>query len=403
MLKANSLLYAVYVCLIVSLLCAGLLYLSTLYIRLNDFYNTQEELLVQNESYLNFALANLSNENQGENNEQGFGNSFSIKQHGLLKYTTITSNFNKDTLQTIHFIGKQNNDDMALYVPKSSLPINYSGNVIIDGDFCLPSQQINLNYLTSGLNSLKVNGKFKQSEDLIPKLNEEFLNQCRLLKSSISNKNNYKVKTDTINSNSFANSQIHLLVSSQLNQLKIEGNFIINNNNFIEIGPETKLNDVVVFAPKIKIKKDFKGTAQFLATEEIIIEDNVELYYPSAVCIYNSSEKKSLLSIGENVTIQGLIASFGYTPKNVADNEIYIGIKSTIIGTIYCFGNLTLQANVIGSIYTNKISGKTSSGQYENNIINVSISKKKLPKYYVPFDLFQNDLNKPYAVIKKTY
>jgi hypothetical protein len=58
MVRAHSLLYAIYISLIVSIICGALLYFANLYGQLNLYYNLQEELYLQNQSVVNYALGN---------------------------------------------------------------------------------------------------------------------------------------------------------------------------------------------------------------------------------------------------------------------------------------------------------------------------------------------------------
>ena len=58
MIKANSLLYAIYICLLISMICCGLLFYFNLYGQLNQYYRLQEDLFIENQSVVNYALGN---------------------------------------------------------------------------------------------------------------------------------------------------------------------------------------------------------------------------------------------------------------------------------------------------------------------------------------------------------
>ncbi len=109
MLKAHSLLYAVYVCLIVSIICGALLFFANLYNQLNLFYNTREALYIQNQSALNYTLGNSLSENNFINEKTGAQFSSEISSFGLLHILKV-KNFNAtDTIQSAHFVGNYSN------------------------------------------------------------------------------------------------------------------------------------------------------------------------------------------------------------------------------------------------------------------------------------------------------
>lgn len=401
MLKANSLLYAVYVCLIVSILCAGLLYLSTLYIRLNDFYNTHEELIIQNESTLNYALHNAKEDDFSTLNSNGYINKYSVNTFGLLDCLVIQSSFLNDTICSTYFISRKLNEKIALQLPSTSFPIQYSGKVSIEGKCLLPQNNIQSNYFSKNINKLYFNGTIESTEEVLPKVNERFNRFCKEIERAKVNQQ-INTRSDSLIIRSFSETTQTILLNSQNKKLTFKGNFILINKDSIVINNDDVLNDVIIYAPRIKIKEGFKGNAQFIASEKIVIEKNVTLNYPSALCIYNDSEQKSSIELAESVIIKGFVSSFGYPIKSIGDNIIKLGKNTLILGTVYCYGKLILQGKVIGSIFTNRIGGMAANEEHENCLIDVEISSLKLPDYFIPYDLKDNDLTR-YEVIKKTY
>ena len=134
MIKANSLLYAVYVCLLVSILCGALLYFSSLYNMLNTFYNTREEMYIQNQSAMNYGLSQGDTENTILNDENGIVSSAEIKSYGLLNVIIVKSIFKKDTIASAQLIGHYASDQTALYLTNFSNGLSYAGNVTLIGD-----------------------------------------------------------------------------------------------------------------------------------------------------------------------------------------------------------------------------------------------------------------------------
>jgi hypothetical protein len=175
MVRAHSLLYAIYICLIVSIICGALLYFSNLYNQLNLYYNLQEELYIQNQSVLNFALGNKTVPAEIEKDEKsGIEGSFETKFYGLLSLVLAKSYIKNDTVSSVHFVGARNINKNAIYLTNLSKSLFYSGTVKLIGDNQLPSTFIESSYINNELNKLTVDGKNSVSESQLPQINPEF-------------------------------------------------------------------------------------------------------------------------------------------------------------------------------------------------------------------------------------
>ena len=172
MLKAHSLLYAVYVCLIVSILCGALLYFSTLYNQLNLYYNVHENLYIQNQSAVNFALgSSVSEDNILQQDTTEIKSEIERRPYGLLNLLIVKSIAKSDTVVSAHIVGKNATDKNCLYISSISKPLSYSGNVKLMGEKKLPSPSINQVYTIIETNSLVSSGAIGQSESILPTIN----------------------------------------------------------------------------------------------------------------------------------------------------------------------------------------------------------------------------------------
>ena len=111
MVKAHSLLYAIYICLIVSIICGALLYFAYLYNQLNLHYNLQEEMYIHNQSVVNFALGNqISQVELPIDENSGIDGNYKVKQYGLLTMLLSNSILRNDTISSVHFVGSFSSD-----------------------------------------------------------------------------------------------------------------------------------------------------------------------------------------------------------------------------------------------------------------------------------------------------
>jgi hypothetical protein len=118
------------------------------------------------------------------------------------------------------------------------------------------------------------------------------------------------------------------------------------------------------------------------------------------LAIYNSSENESKILIKENASVKGLVMLSGFPVTQIDENTIELSKKCFITGDIYSEGLLLLNGTVYGTVYSNRIMGRTGNGFYQNCIIDTEIDRSKRPYYYVGFP-FLKTKNVTYGVCKK--
>jgi hypothetical protein len=401
MVKAHSLLYAIYVCLIVSIICGALLYFSNLYNQLNLYYNLQEELYIQNQSVLNFALGNktIPVEIEKEGNS-GIEGSYQTKSYGLLCLVLAQSFISNDTVSSVHFVGARNLDKTAIYLTNLSKSLSYSGKVKLVGDNQLPSTFIETSYINNSLNKLVTEGKITVSESKLPEINPDFKKIFFGVKSEITKLSDIEKPNDSLYYNSFFNITKEIQVKSILGNVIFKGNFILRSEDSIRVKKNTVLEDVILIAPKITFEEGFSGTVQAFATKGIELEEKVILNYPSVICVYNESVDESKIKIKKECQITGAVVLFGSNDTQIDKNSIEIDEKGLLFGDLYCSGKLMLKSNVYGSVYTNRFFLKTGSSSYDNMISDIEINTAKRPAYFISIPLF-NTQKTAYGVIKK--
>lgn len=401
MIKAHSLLYAIYVCLIVSIICGALLYFSNLYNQLNLYYNLQEELYIQNQSVLNFALGNKTVLAEIEKDENsGIEGSYETKPYGLLSLVLAQSHVSNDTVSSVHFVGAQNLDKNAIYLTNLSKSLFYSGKVKLVGNNQLPSTFIETSYINNNLNQLIAEGKNTVSEPQLPEINPDFKKIFQGLKSEKTKLSDVEKPKDSLFYNSFFNITKEISIKSSLTNSIFKGNFILRSEDSIRVKRNTVLEDVILIAPKITFEEGFTGTVQAFATKGIELEEKVILKYPSVICVFNDSANESKIKIKKECQITGAVVLFGNTDNLIDKNTIEIDEKGLLFGDLYCTGKLMLKSNVYGSVYTNKFFLKTTSSSYENMISDIEINTDKRPHYFISIPLF-NTQKTTYGVIKK--
>nr|WP_315257931.1 hypothetical protein [uncultured Flavobacterium sp.] len=401
MVKAHSLLYAIYICLIVSIICGALLFFSNLYGQLNLYYNLQEELYINNQSIVNLALENKETLQEPIQDEKsGIIGSYVAKPYGLLNLLLVKSETNKDTVQSAHFIGLYTKDKTALFLANFSKSLTYTGTVKLIGDNSLPSTYIETAYINNKPNQLLVDGKNTISENQLPEINPDFKKIFYGIRAEKTNLSDVEKQKDSLYFNSFFNTTKEIYLNSIVSDVIFKGNFILRSKDSIHIKKNTVLEDVILIAPKITFESGFKGTVQAFATERIELEQNVILNYPSVVCIYNETTEESKIKIKKECKINGAVVLFGNTNEMIDKNSIEIDEEGLLFGDIYCTGKLFLKSKVYGSVYTNRLFYKTESASYDNTISDIEINAKKRPNYFISIPIFDSK-KVSHGIIKK--
>ena len=405
MVKAHSLLYAVYVCLIIGLIGGALLLLSNLYNQLNVYYNVHEELYINNASTINYALGNdLSIEEETLLDEfNGITAVIKKKQYGLLSVLLVQSMVKNDTIASAHFVGQYANSKTALYVSNFTQPIAASGKVTVKGDVFLSSDRVRETYINNKPNQINIQNPIKSSTINLPEISK----RCETVFNSIPTQkvilNALEKKNDSLYVNSFFNETKEIqVVNNRLENIIIKGNFVIRSNDSLVVSKSAKLEDVILLAPKVTIQEGFEGTIQVFATEKIYVDKKVQLNYPSAICVKNNgdNDKESFIFIDEESKIDGAVLMFGNDLLHIEKNSIDIKDKTQIRGTVYSSGRLSINGKVYGAVYTAKLLYKTTSSSYANCLADVEIDVNKRPNYFIEVPIFETKANR-YGVVKK--
>jgi len=397
MIKAHSLLYAIYICLIISLLCGALLYMSNLYNNLNLYYTTHEELYISNQSVVNYALGHLDNPQDTVPDNGGIKSAYSIRPYGFLKVLKAESYIYNDTVISAHFVGQYQEDKTCLYYPSFNFPLTYSGKVILNGKKYLPSTFIEPVFLSSEPNSINSSGEIVASEKTLPQINEFNMWQNDLKTVALSS---LQKVNDSVYFNSFLNETINIsITSTTLSNVIIKGNFMLKSADSLYIKNNTVLNDVIVVAPKIAFEDNFNGSVQAFATKSIYVGKEVTLNYPSVLSLKNNTQQKSKITVGENTRIEGGVILYGNTFPDIENNIIETGKNCLIIGDVYCTGVLVFKGKVNGSVYTNRLMHATPTANYQNCLADGAIDAFGRPDYFLSLSLF-NQSGK-YGLLKK--
>jgi len=321
---------------------------------------------------------------------------------GIFEKATSVSKIKNNRIEKSALIGGLSNDkqkDLALYLKDDNKPLMLVGNTRIEGLVYVPERGVKSGTIAgnSYYGSQLIYGNTRISNNL-PRIFTETTTQLKSLETSVlkTKENQFlNIEAGKTYKNSFFDPTQIVFSNSEivLDNINIIGNIIIQSKSKIIIESSSTLKDIVIIAPEIEIKDNVKGNFQVISSNQLIVGENVELDYPSAlilnekmnthVSVISQTEDLKKIDIGSNSTVKGLVLFLGQSKPNNYNVQLELNEKATVIGEVYCNQNMELKGTVYGSVFTNNFIARQFGSVYQNHIYNGTIIANKLPEEYI--------------------
>lgn len=406
MLKASSFLYALFVCLIVSLICGSLLLIFSYQFRLKQFYFLQEDLIAAADANFVHLLQQMGSESIATSGnlstiDERMGSSYKISQWGCYPLVKTQTIFKNDTLHKAALVGGTNTaSNLALYMTERDKSLNIGGESQIVGDVRVSKRGVSPAYVGNH-NFVKkelVKGSVGVSDRKLPELKEigEINNWGEVTEMTMEEASKRPIY------NSFRDELIVVAVEDAflIENISLSGNIILQSKDSIVIGANARLNDILIKAPSVTFLSGFKGTVQVFAERHVFLQENTELHYPSSIYLKNNSVERSSVFLDKKSKVAGGIIATGQGYESSINKMVTIDEDAVLIGDLYCHGKTQLKGTVVGTVYTNLFHLRTASSVYENYIVGGVINRLDLPKSFVGLPLFDNEKTN-YTVVKE--
>ncbi len=408
MLKAGSLLYAVYVCLLISVMSGSLIFIFNYNLDLSTRHAIQSELIDLCDSCMDYYISDANNFQDLNTEVKDLFNNGQICEFSKTKWgfnirLSVKAYFKKDTIQKSVFVGERRNDEkLALFLSDWDEQLKVSGTTRVIGNMKLPASGYKtINILGNNqLNKPNLKGRITKSSQSLPEIS---ISSIPEIDSKVKSIRISKLDRKNLIFNDFSREalMVELDKGEQLDNRSFKGNIVIRAVDTLYINNSTKLEDVIVQAPKIVLRNGFEGRAQFVANKEIFLEDRVLLKFPSSVALSpgkNIFQKK--ITISEGSKIFGAVVMNALTFDEKEDNKMLIEEETLIVGNLYCNGKLQLRGKVFGTVHAHKLELETKSGKYENVLLNTTIDATNLPTDFIALPLFKRYENQIYGIAK---
>lgn len=301
----------------------------------------------------------------------------------------------KDTLKRAFLSGGVFTDQSAIYLADEDRPLSVSGNTQITGDGELPKAGLKQAYVDGRPYEGKelIKGSIKESGRELPLLNTELLDKITTYLKPTEGMS-FEVK-DSIIISFFSKPMVYKLRSDQqdINNVKIHGKIILLSDTTINIGSNADLEDVQIYAPAILVESGFKGSCQLFARDSIIVGKECNFLYPSFAGVFkpDSSKIQAKISLDSASHFSGIL--LGYE-ENRSDLQTLVSLgKNTLVnGEVYAgYIKIERTVNVQGKVYANRFVMQTPTTLYENYLIDITLNRKLLSKYYLSSPIFKRE------------
>ncbi len=397
--RAGSLIYALCITLILSILSGSLILLAFNTRTIIERNFIVEKQLTNVSSALNYYLTNAAEWDSRESIildlfEHG-ADSVNVrkKRWGLFDVITCQAHQGGARAESAFMVGDKRPGELtSLYLADQNKPLAVCGKTLIRGKAFLPLQGVKRAYIEGQnfMGNQLVEGVTQVSSSKLPDLEKE--NELsaftdRQFSGTDSVIDIRDLESDKVVINSFRNHTIVLLTAGNLDldNYMLRGNIILKCSGAVNVKSSSQVEDIIIFGKSIEIQKGFAGSFQAFAEDSIVVGEEVKLNYPSSVCILATKKTiaNSRINLRRNCIVKGNVANF-----NAVDIQSkYVSIRMDegvkITGLVYTPGYMDFKGYVVGSLYAGGFILKTPSAVYENHLLNAVVNAAELPNYYV--------------------
>lgn len=388
-LEAGALTYALFVGIVTAILC--FLMIMVVHFNRQYFYRMDSQEKVLDNCLSGIALG-LSSAQSGKHWVDLFGDgtdSVRVKSHywGLYKIVSVEAKAGvfKETRSAMFGSYSDKSSALALVIPERNSPIKLAGAALILGDAELPKKGLESAYI-EGKNysrDKRIYGRLQQSDQTLPKLDREVLKAAKSRMEQIALEDDSVMPYDYLVRSKIRSFNKSTLVCNEKGRLRVSsqlsGNMVVKASSEIIVESDAQLDNVILVAPIIRIKSDFKGRLHIMASDSIILEERSVLSYPSSLFVVRKSrgdEGQILLKKNAEFSGVAVYTSNLFQDKNQAVIKVAEG--ALVRGQLYTDKYLEHRGKLEGTILAAGFILITTSGVYQNHLLDGEIDREKL-------------------------
>ena len=402
--KAGALLLVLGIALILFMLIGFFILRKGLTHRLLASVHTEEQLRNNIQSAILF-LENIPQENRQDNYEislfpeLGDSTKIKLKNWGFFDIGLISSGLNGQNRNAAYLFGNEiNSKDQlpSLYFSDPDRYLSIGGFTYLGTNTYLPRFGIRKAYV-KGVGYYRnrlIFGESHQANLKLPALSEKITERYDHYvnsdeeefssdQTSVDEKDNVQMKQSFLD-------KLRLIETDHdidLRGISIIGNVIIRSKGEVLIDSTSTIDQSIIIGKSIKIKNNFKGRGQFIATNSIAVGKNCAFSMPSILAVINKTDSCSI-NLHKHVNFTGNIIF--QSPNNELVPKLKIAKGCKLIGQVYCNAFCDFDGVLFGSLYTRGFIKITPTSFNQNYLLNACIDIDRMPEEFCGLNMISD-------------
>lgn len=305
---------------------------------------------------------------------------FDISPWGLYEVVRVSSADQR--FRSVRLLGKkeENLQKAGVWICSRDAALSIAGNSRITGVVFAP---------LNGINYIRIEDKpfsgeaipeynVRLAEPELPVADSIYLNQMSIRYEKMKSDMQSLPADSKLPYCSFFKETSCFVLSGKTEGLTVRGNAILYADE-VTVSSESNLTDVILIARKVIVEKGFAGSMQIMASDTVIVEENVQLRYPSGILV-NGNAGKTYLEMGTESSLEGYAIIKGTMEK---ENSLHIlpnykqANHSFLGGLLYVDGIATISGTISGATYIKECYYLPVNGSYAGTLFNVKISRNE--------------------------
>ncbi|MCB0395295.1 MAG: hypothetical protein KDD36_01500 [Flavobacteriales bacterium] len=410
MLKASSLIYALAVALLIAALSSSFILLSYLF---NVQTLRMDERARESRNTLSGLYLMLGEDAPGQQATEvdlyGDGSdNISVRRYpwGVFE-VAVAQTLTRNVAERAVLMGRKPgpDSDYALYLSDRNRALSVCGKTLVRGKAYLPEAMVKRAYIEgkSFDGQRLIDGVTSKSDKAVKPPDTDALGELdRQMTERFSTEDSLYIFADNqpilnMHQSFTAPPRVITGTSIVVGDVDLLGHIVIQADRKISVLRSAHLKQVLLIAPIIEIESGFNGSLQALATEDIIVGEDCQLAYPSALVLRSqkTGKESSEVRMEKNASVGGVI--FVMPRERNSRTLVVLGEETTLTGQVYVQGNAQVQGTIHGNLTVDELILKTPSSVYQNHLLDAVIDRESLSDFYVGAALWPDAAEKKWV------
>ena len=163
-----------------------------------------------------------------------------------------------------------------------------------------------------------------------------------------------------------------------LRGVSLTGQIVVVSSRRLVVEASTQLDNVLLLAPVIIVRAGFRGRAQLIARDSLTLEPGCELAYPSLAAVFSGATTGSLLVLGENARVSGVVLAAQPASAAMQACTIRMAAGAAVEGQVFSAGTVENCGLVRGTLMCRRLVYRTPATFYNNYLVNMLLDRPGL-------------------------